>query len=163
MKLMVAWRLRDVEDVSPMFLFYFTFIPNRIMNILIWNCRGALKPQFRKTVIDFLDWHQPFLMVITETKLSGVRANEVIEMLPFDGAVMVDSIDLARGIWLLWRSDMVQVDVLAATEQEIHAIIQVRSQAFDWLIRVIYASPRFEERCILWNNLKMLATLHDLP
>ena len=55
------------------------------------------------------------------------------------------------------------MDVLATTEQEIHAIIRVRSQAFNWLISAIYAGPRFVERCILWNNLKMLATLHDLP
>ena len=55
------------------------------------------------------------------------------------------------------------VEVLAATEQEIHALIWVRSQSLSWLISAIYASPRFEERCILWNNLRILANMHDLP
>ncbi|XP_030970777.1 uncharacterized protein LOC115991179 [Quercus lobata] len=63
---------------------------------------------------------------------------------------------------MLWRSDLVHVNVLATTEQEIHAMIRVRSQSFTWLISAIYASPRFEERCMLWNNLRMLANMHDL-
>ena len=136
---------------------------SKIMNILIWNCRGAMKPLFRKTVMDLVDCHSPILMVITETRMSGARADEIIEALPFDGYAVADTIGFAGGIWLLWRSDLVQVDVLAATEQEIHALIRVRSQSFSWLISAIYASPRFEERCVLWNNLRMLANLHDLP
>ena len=63
----------------------------------------------------------------------------------------------------MWRSGLVQVEALATTEQEVHAIVRVRSQTFNWLIRAIYASPRFEERCILWENLKMLANMRDLP
>ena len=43
---------------------------------------------------------------------------------------MADMIGFAGGIWLLWRSDLVQVDILASTEQEIHALIWVRSQNF---------------------------------
>ena len=42
-------------------------------------------------------------------------------------------------------------------------MIRVRSQSLSWLINAIYASPRFEERCIVWNNLRMLANMHDLP
>ena len=56
-----------------------------------------------------------------------------------------------------------QVDVLAATEQEIHAIIWVRSQTLSWIISAIYANPRFAERCMLWENLKLISNLHDLP
>ena len=55
------------------------------------------------------------------------------------------------------------MDVLAATEQEIHALVQVRSQPLNWLISAIYASPRFAKRYVLWDNLKMLASLHNLP
>ena len=92
--------------------------------------------------MDLVDWHSPILMVITETRMSGARADKIIEALPFDGYVVADTIGFAGGIWMLWRSDLVHVDVLAATEQEIHALIQVRSQSFSWLISAIYASPR---------------------
>lgn len=90
-----------------------------------------MKPLFRKTVMDLVDWHSPIVMVITETRLSEVRANEIIETLPFNGAVVTDTIGFASGIWLLWHSDLVQVEALASTEQEILAIVQVRSQTFN--------------------------------
>lgn len=66
-----------------------------------------MKPLFRKIVMDLVDWHNPIVMVITDTRLSGVRDEEVIETLPFDGVVVTDTIGFAGGIWLLWRSDLV--------------------------------------------------------
>ena len=87
------------------------------MNILIWNCWGAMKPLFRKTVMDLVAWHSPIIMVITKTRLSGARAMAIIETLPFDGVEVTDTIGYARGIWLLWNSNAVHVDILATTEQ----------------------------------------------
>ena len=59
-----------------------------------------------------------------ETRLRGARADEIIETLPFNGAIVTNTIGFARGIWLLWCLDLVQVDVLATIELEIHALIQ---------------------------------------
>lgn len=88
--------------------------------------------------MDLVAWHSSILMVIIETRLFGARANEIIEGLPFDGVAVVDIIGFVGGIWMLWRSDLVQVDVLATMEQEIHALIWVRSQIFNWIISAIY-------------------------
>lgn len=162
-EMMEVWTLRDTEDKSSLFHIDSATTPFKLMNILIWNCRGAMKPQFRKTAMDLVGWHRPLIMVITETRMSGARADEIIGTLPFDGAVVADMIRFAGGIWLLLRSDLVQVDVLASTEQEIHALIRVRSLNFIWILSEIYASSRFAERCLLWDNLKMLASLHNLP
>ena len=161
--MMAAWKLRDTEDSLSAVCLDPSVTPFKIMNILIWNCRGAMKPQFIKTVMDLVEWHSPILMVIIETRMSGARVMEMIETLPFDGAEVTDTIGFVGGIWLLWRADLVQVDVRAVTEQEIHAIIRVRSQTLSWIISAIYASPRFAKRCMLWENLKLIANLHDLP
>ena len=101
------------------------------MDLLIWNYRGTMKPEFRKTVMDLVEWHSSILMVITKTRMSGAKAEEIIEALPFDGHAVSDTIGFAGGIWLLWRSNLVQVDVLVATKQEIHAMIRVRTQTFN--------------------------------
>ena len=66
--------------------------------------------------MDLVDWHSPLLMVITETRMSGARADEIIETLPFDGYSVADMVGFAGGIWVLWRTDLVHVEVLAATE-----------------------------------------------
>lgn len=92
--------------------FDFATCPYKIMNIL----RGAIKPQFRKTIMNFVDWHSLILLVITETIISRAKATKIIESLPFDGATITNTIGFASGIWMLWRSNLVQVDVLATTE-----------------------------------------------
>ena len=158
-----AWSLRDIGDNSSPIYFDSSTNPFVIMNVLIWNCRGALKPFFRQTVLDLVNWHHPIIMVITETRLSGVRAKGIMASLSFDGAVCSDTIRFAGGIWLLWRTDLVNVEVLSTTKQEIHALIRVSSQSFSWILSAIYASPRLRERLILWDNLKLLAGLHNLP
>lgn len=66
-----------------------------------------MKPQFRQTVMDLINWHMPLIMVITETRVSGARVGEIIESLPFDEAVVADTIGFTGGIWLLWRLDLV--------------------------------------------------------
>ena len=52
---------------------------------------------------------------------------------------------------------------LSSTKQEIHATVKVRSSNLTWLLSAIYASPRLAERRILWENLKTMAHLHNLP
>ena len=59
--------------------------------------------------------------------------------------------------------EVMEVSPLSTTEQEIHASIKVRSSNLTWLISVIYTSPRLVERRILWDNLKIVAHLHNLP
>ena len=111
-----AWSLRDIGDRSSPICFYSTTDPFVIMNVLIWNCRGVLKPSFRQTVLDLVNWHHPIIMVITETRLSGDSAKGIMAPLPFDRAMCSDTIGFARGIWLLWWSDLVQVEVLSFIE-----------------------------------------------
>lgn len=67
------------------------------------------------------------------------------------------------GIWLHWNSSMVQVEVLSLMEQEIDVLLQVQSLSFSWILSDIYASPKFENMCILWENLKKVSNHHDLP
>ena len=41
--------------------------------------------------------------------------------------------------------------------------MKVISSSFKFIFSAIYTSPRFHERCILWNNLKNVANLHEKP
>ena len=86
-----------------------------------------MKPNFKKTVMDLVEWHHPRIFVITEMYIDGQHADDIISRLPFDGAYSTETIGYTGGIWLLWRPDFVDMDILSATEKEIHAIVQVRS------------------------------------
>ena len=41
--------------------------------------------------------------------------------------------------------------------------MKVTSSTFEFIFSTVYASPRFHKRCILWNNLKNVANLHEKP
>ena len=133
------------------------------MNFLIWNCRGAQKPTFQNYIHDLTQKYDPAIFVIMETKLGGSRANEITERLPYDGAIHTETIGLSGGLWLLWNDDKVVVEELAKTEQEIHVEVKVRASNYSWIFSAIYASPRNEDRCVLWNNLIKVAELHNKP
>ncbi|XP_023884843.1 uncharacterized protein LOC111997036 [Quercus suber] len=77
-------------------------------------------------------------------------------------AIHSDTIGYAGGLWLLWNSDRVEVSLISKIEQEIHVTVKVCASDFSWIFFAVYASPRFEERSILWNNLSALAELHNM-
>ena len=90
------------------------------MNIIIWNCKGALKPNFQAHVRDLVQNLNPTIFVVMETHLGGGgRAKEITNRLPFDGAIHTETIGYADELWLLWNSDKVEVSFLSKTEQEI--------------------------------------------
>ena len=88
-----------------------------------------MKPNFKKTLLDLVAWHRPIIMAITKTRMGGDQADAIIRTLPFDGAYSMKTIGYVGGIWLLWNSDFVDVEILLATEQEIHALIRVNSSS----------------------------------
>lgn len=133
------------------------------MNIIIWNCRGALKSSFQSHVRDLVDMHDPAIFVVMETHIGGDKAKEISDRLPFQRTIHTDTTGFARGLWLLWDLDRVEISNLASTKQEIHVLVKVRSSNCNWIFSMIYASPRFRERCFLWNNLSLVANAHNLP
>ena len=52
------------------------------MNILMWNCRSALNPDFTRRVFKMVVNHHPSIMVITKTRVGEERAKRIIEGLP---------------------------------------------------------------------------------
>lgn len=56
-----------------------------------------------------------------------------------------------------------EISSLSSIEQEIHALVKVNFSSFSWLISAIYASPKYSGRRLLWNNLALAASLHNLP
>ena len=69
-----------------------------IMNIIVWNSRGALKPNFQNHVRDLTRIHDPAIFVIMETKFGSERVRAVTNKLPFDGAIRTNTIGFSSGL-----------------------------------------------------------------
>ncbi|KAL4621362.1 hypothetical protein ACB092_06G222000 [Castanea dentata] len=160
---LLVWIWRMGLKFPPLIYFWSFLFCSSTMNFLIWNCRGALKPAFQNYIHKLTQRHDLAIFVIMEAKLGGIRAKEITDRLPFDGVIHTETIGLSCGLWLLWNTDIVLVEELAKTEQEIHVEEKMRASNLSWIISAIYASPRSEKRGILWNNLSKVAKLHNKP
>ena len=119
--------------------------------MLIWNCRGALNPNFHSLVSNLIRKHYLAILVIMETKVSGDRAKSITDRLPMDGAILVNNIGLSGGLWVLWDFTQVEVTELSTMEQEVHALVTLNTpnSLGPWLLFTVYASPRLAERRLL--------------
>lgn len=116
-----------------------------MMNIIIWNCKSALKSSFKKRVGDLVQKHNPDILVVMETHVGGDRAREITNLLPFDGAIHTNTIGYAEGLWVLWNAERVEIALLSRTEQEIHAEVKLCFTNVSWLLSAVYVSLRNAE------------------
>ncbi|XP_075633780.1 uncharacterized protein LOC142606285 [Castanea sativa] len=159
---LIGWNLREEVKARPPTNECPTPHHHLIMNIIVWNSKSVLKPNFQKHVRELTQNHDPVVFVVMETHLDGERAKEIYK-LPFDGAIHTATIGYVGGLWVLWNLDKVEVTQMANTKLEIHVFVKVHSSDFSWIFSAVYASPRLEERTILWNNLATVAKYHNLP
>ena len=108
----LGWSMVEAATMNRVEILMGQFVK---MNILMWNCRGALNPDFKRRVFEMAVNHRPLIMVITETRVGGSRAEKIIEALPFDGFITMETIGYAGGLWILWRREDAEVNLLFAT------------------------------------------------
>lgn len=70
-----------------------------MMNVIIWKCRGVLKPSFKSHVQDLIVDHNPAILVIMETCVRGDRAKEILNTFPLQGAIHTDTMSYVGGLW----------------------------------------------------------------
>ncbi|KAF7833960.1 reverse transcriptase [Senna tora] len=132
------------------------------LNILAWNVRGAASDEFRRVFADLNRQHKPNLVLLTETRVGGHRAQNIIRSLGFPKSFVVNPMGFAGGLWLLWDDLEVDLKVIGDSFQGIHTSVQVNGSPI-LIISFIYGSPIRERRKILWDNLRGVADIHDLP
>ena len=79
---------------------------------------------FIRRIFEMAINHRSSIMVVMETRVEGDRARKIIEGLPFDGYITTDTVGYAGGLWILWKTEDVEMSHLSSTEQEIHASIK---------------------------------------
>ena len=76
------------------------------MNILLWNCRGALNVDFKRRIFEMAINHQLSIMVVTETRVRGDRAAKIIKGLPFHGSIVTNTVKYAKDFGFSGRRKM---------------------------------------------------------
>ncbi|XP_023639459.1 uncharacterized protein LOC111830917 [Capsella rubella] len=130
-------------------------------NIILWNCRGANKPNFRRSIRYILKKYPTDVLAVFETHAGGDRAQRICHGLGFDSSFRVDAAGQSGGLWLLWRSNVGEVEIMSSSDQFIHARVKQGVECFHLV--VVYAAPTVSRRSGLWASLKAVVTSIDGP
>ncbi|XP_061362264.1 uncharacterized protein LOC133306016 [Gastrolobium bilobum] len=117
---------------------------------------GAGKRSFPPLIRDLSHRYIIKVMALLETRLSGVMADRAIRRLGFSGHFHRDAVGFSGGIWVLWNTDEVSMDVLFSHHQLVHTKICWVKENREEFMTFIYASPRRQERIQLWEILSSL-------
>ncbi|KAL3503649.1 hypothetical protein ACH5RR_038098 [Cinchona calisaya] len=134
-----------------------------LMKIFMWNVRGEAASIFKQYLMEYINAHKPGILILTETKVSGQKARDICDSLPYSNFEIEDARGSKGGIWILWNEREIKLEIVGRNEQTIQAVIQVNPNSPKWLLSAIYASPKLYERINCWNHIRQVALSFPLP
>lgn len=124
---------------------------SRTNSIMIWNCQGAGSKVFFNTLAELLRRYDPSILALVETKIHCTLADDVCRRLKFDGIYRMEAQGFRGGIWVLWKTDIVDLKLLQSDTQFVTMkATQTRMQP--WVFSTVYASPNETIRQGLWRE-----------
>ena len=119
---------------------------------------------FRAHAYELHRRHRPNILIIIEPRIADIRAQGVIDTLPYSHSRRVDPVGFFGGICLLWNEGpSFSVEIITCSEHSIHALVKVPSPPLVFLLTVVYAPPHFNKRKPFWDYLENLARNISLP
>ncbi|GMJ00023.1 hypothetical protein HRI_003671500 [Hibiscus trionum] len=126
-----------------------------MINFLMWNIQGAASSSFRDHLRRISASANPSIGALMETRMSGMRADRIVNRLGFQSSFRVEAQGFSGGIWLLWNGN-VHVHILSVSNQFIHMKVQGIALSCPLILTVVYASPQVQYRRYLWDQLSTI-------
>ncbi|KAG7564109.1 Ribonuclease H domain [Arabidopsis suecica] len=101
------------------------------------------------------------ILAIFETHAAGDRAMRICRGLGFENSCRVDAVGQSGVLWLLWRSEVGDVEVVELDEQFIYAKVRKEGDVFHLI--TVYAAPSATRRSGLWGKLRTIIQGIDGP
>lgn len=131
-----------------------------MLNILIWNSRGAASKDIAAIIRDMKKRYKLDIVVILESRISGRQVNNVIKSWGFKNSCRMQAEGFSGGIWILWEMAELLVNVLVRDEQFLHCRIGLGSEFMTFM--AVYASPTEQRRSRIWEELfKISCDIHE--
>ncbi|KAJ8420945.1 hypothetical protein Cgig2_023221 [Carnegiea gigantea] len=87
------------------------------ISIMVWNCQGAASRLFLNTLAELLRRYASAILALVEIKVSGSSAESVCRKLNFNGLYKVDAHGFQGGIWVLWKTRIVDLQLVKSDNQ----------------------------------------------
>ncbi|CAK8572330.1 unnamed protein product [Lathyrus sativus] len=104
----------------------------------------------------YMDIYKPSAYIVLETRCDPNKIHKSIQMLGFDGYMVMENQGFVGGIGVAWKKVYISMEVCEKDDQFIHLFIQNQAGK-KWHFTAIYASPSEARRIALWSCLKRIA------
>lgn len=132
------------------------------LKIFLWNCQGCVNRKFIRAFREYKVEHNPDIVCLVEPRVSGQKANFIIEQLGFNFSHWVDSVGFSGGILVLWK-DSLRIRIIKNHPQFISLGVDNFIPNKYFLIFFVYGSPDRSKRISLWEGLKAFSPTQPIP
>ncbi|KAL5746014.1 hypothetical protein ACOSP7_027160 [Xanthoceras sorbifolium] len=112
---------------------------------------GAGKKLFVRTITNMRSMYKFDMLVVIEPRISGLRAKKIINKIGFSNSHIVEAKCFIGGIWMLWDSDKIKLQIIASSKQSITALVE--DELCCWVLTSVYSSPNVPVRKHFWSYL----------
>lgn len=88
------------------FVFYSFSIILLMFKFFIWKYKGVASESFYRIFSQYKKVHQPFVVLIIEPQVSGIKADAMTRSIGFMFSHRIESMGFKGGIWMIWNSNI---------------------------------------------------------
>lgn len=132
------------------------------MNALIWNCRGLGLPRTVQELTALVRAKSLTFVFLCETRISEARVANLRWRLGLRNCITMDSNGGGGGLALFWH-ESVDVTLMEKNPRFIDVATRLGPDEAPFRITFVYGEPRTENRHHMWEALRRLRGVSDLP
>ena len=128
------------------------------LRLLSWNVRGLNNPQKREICKNLLKEWKCDIVYFQETKLASLNSLVVrsLWVSPFLDWVVLDAINTARGVLLVWDKRVFEKVDCAIGLFSINVLLKGVADDFVWACSGVYGPNEDSQRGALWEELSRM-------
>ncbi|KAK3019179.1 hypothetical protein RJ639_004728 [Escallonia herrerae] len=92
-----------------------------------------------------------------EVRVQGHRSEDILRRTGYNKVHCIETRGFSGGIWLFWRKDWIDVEILPSHNQVLNAVVKGNDRE-DWLFSALYATPNRTAKSDLWNYLEEMTS-----
>ncbi|XP_061354128.1 uncharacterized protein LOC133298795 [Gastrolobium bilobum] len=131
-------------------------------NAALTRNQGAVKASLGRTLKFMVDRNKASVVVLMETRTSSVISTKIMKKVNFDKVIAQEASGFAGGIWVLWDSRKVAIQLISSTAQFIHMKI-VFDNSKSFLCTAVYANPNEDIRHGMWEEIMQISSSINEP
>ncbi|KAA3467540.1 reverse transcriptase [Gossypium australe] len=123
---------------------------------------GCASSKFLRAFREYNFEYKPDIVCLLEPRVSGTKANSIIDKLGFERSHRIESIGFSRGLWVGWK-EYISINIIQNHPQFMLLHLQYPNLNNGFFMFVFYGHPDRSKRKSLWADLMNVLPQEPLP